>query len=100
VFFCASIDQGDPRTKANTNINGAIDVVNLSQSSVPLAVNDCMMCACALLNIYAPSIVEEQAFHMTTRKNIDRSSYCVGAAVPSDHLDTEMMNSVIGSGEY
>jgi hypothetical protein len=24
----------------------------------------------------------------------------VGAAVPSDHLDTEMMNSVIGSGEY
>jgi hypothetical protein len=24
----------------------------------------------------------------------------LGASVPSDHLDTEMMNSVIGCGEY
>jgi hypothetical protein len=26
--------------------------------------------------------------------------HSVGAGVPSDHLDTEMINSVIGSGEY
>jgi hypothetical protein len=26
--------------------------------------------------------------------------HSVGAAVPSDQFDTEMMNSVIGSGEY
>ncbi len=34
----------------------------------------------------------------TSASRLARQS--AGAGVPSDHLDTEMMNSVIGSGEY
>ena len=31
---------------------------------------------------------------------MQRQRYSAGTGVPSDHLDTEMMNSVIGCGEY
>jgi hypothetical protein len=48
----------------------------------------------------AKAIYQHSVGTQAPSRRVASESHSVGAAVPSDHFDTETMNSVIGSGEY